>query len=98
MGLAVVQSLVDRGWKVAIIDKDRQAGEQVAKRHSDQIFFFDVDVTDYEQQAAAFARTWSKWGRIDLGKKMIDSRETILICYSLCQRRMYLLYCPSNPN
>ena len=28
LGLAVVESLVNHGWDVAIVDKDRAAGEQ----------------------------------------------------------------------
>ena len=76
MGLAVVESLVHKGWNVAVIDKDRLAGEQVTARLGAQVLFFDVDVTKYEQQADAFARTWDKWSRLDMGKK--DTRQSTL--------------------
>ncbi|OAP62020.1 hypothetical protein AYL99_04223 [Fonsecaea erecta] len=66
MGLAVVESLVEQDWKVTIADKDRSAGEQVAKRLGDQVMFFETNVTSYEEQAQAFTATWKQWNSLDL--------------------------------
>ncbi|OQV04118.1 hypothetical protein CLAIMM_09057 isoform 1 [Cladophialophora immunda] len=66
MGLAVVESLVDRGWGVTIVDKDGSAGEQVAKRLGAQVMFLEANVTSYEEQAQAFTATWRRWNRLDL--------------------------------
>ena len=87
MGLAVVESLVNRGWNVAILDKDRSAGEQVARRYGKAALFFDVDVTNYDQQANAFVKTWDNWGTLDLGETSSRLRKTLLTSCSLCQRR-----------
>lgn len=77
MGLATVEELVQRGWNVAILDKDHNAGKQVSGRLGGQVQFFDIDVTDYDQQAEAFVKTWDKWRRIDLGKRQNFVRLTI---------------------
>ncbi|EXJ75451.1 uncharacterized protein A1O5_02147 [Cladophialophora psammophila CBS 110553] len=66
MGLAVVESLVERGWSITIVDKDRNAGERTAKRLGAQVMFFETNVTNYEEQADAFAATWRRWNRLDL--------------------------------
>lgn len=73
MGLAVVESLVKRGWSIAIIDKNATVGKEVAKRLGQQVLFLDVDVTDYDAQAKAFVSTWEKWGRLDFGRMRIMS-------------------------
>ena len=88
MGLAVVEHLVARGWNVAVVDKNRIAGEQVEKSLGERVLFFDVDVTKYELQADAFVKTWAKWNRLDMGKgNASPPKAALLTCPSLCQCR-----------
>lgn len=73
MGLALAKSLVERGWNVGVLDKDRAAGVQAVKDLGVQAMFFEVDVTKYEDQASAFSKTWARWNRLDLGMQGIFS-------------------------
>jgi NAD(P)-dependent dehydrogenase (short-subunit alcohol dehydrogenase family) len=77
IGLAVVERLVKRGWNTAVVDKDQNTGEQVARRLGAQVVFLEVDVRDYDEQAQAFAKTWAKWNRLDLGRSSLwmDTRS-----------------------
>ena len=65
MGLAVSRHLASQGWKISIADLNVQSGEAVAKELDG--LFTKVDVTKYEDQAAAFQKTWEKFGQIDFG-------------------------------
>jgi 15-hydroxyprostaglandin dehydrogenase (NAD) len=71
MGLALVERLVERGWNIAVVDNDHNAGEQVARRLGIQVVFLEVNVTNYDEQAQAFAATWAKWNRLDLGRSSL---------------------------
>jgi NAD(P)-dependent dehydrogenase (short-subunit alcohol dehydrogenase family) len=65
IGLATTDRLLQLGWKVTIVDVNAAAGEELSLRLGDSTIFVHVDVTDYNQQALAFAETWKKWGRLD---------------------------------
>lgn len=65
MGLSTVERLVELGWNVCIADMNAEMGKKHAARLGDKAFFVQVDVRDYEQQAAAFVQTWKKWARLD---------------------------------
>ncbi|KIW77786.1 hypothetical protein AYO21_06904 [Fonsecaea monophora] len=66
MGLAVVQHLLTQGWNVAIVDYNAETGQTVAKQCGPQALFIKANVADYEELAAAFARTWKEWKRLDV--------------------------------
>jgi NAD(P)-dependent dehydrogenase (short-subunit alcohol dehydrogenase family) len=68
MGLAVVENLVERGWNVAIVDKNSKHGEAAKERLGAQTEFFETNVADWDQQSKVFVETWDKWGRIDFGE------------------------------
>lgn len=65
IGLSVVEHLVDDGWRVAIFDLNQEAGHILTERLGSDTIFVKVDVSDYEQQASAYAKTWDKWRRLD---------------------------------
>ncbi|OQV04814.1 hypothetical protein CLAIMM_09642 [Cladophialophora immunda] len=65
MGLAVVEHLLKLGWNVAIVDYNEETGQAVAKACGRQAIFIKANVADYEEIAAAFARTWKEWERLD---------------------------------
>jgi NAD(P)-dependent dehydrogenase (short-subunit alcohol dehydrogenase family) len=65
IGLATTERLLQLGWKVTIVDLNADAGKEQAVRLGDSTIFVQVDVTDYDQQASAFAETWKKWERLD---------------------------------
>lgn len=65
IGLSVAEHLVNKGWHVAIFDLDQEAGDKVIERVGSNIVFIHVDVSNYEHQAAAFAKTWDIWHRLD---------------------------------
>ena len=69
MGLAVVERLIERGWRICILDKDCKAGSDVATRLGAQLLFFETDVTNYDEQAQAFAKVYAHWQRVDFGKR-----------------------------
>ena len=66
MGLAVVQRLIELGYKVAIVDFNQENGEKVAGQLGEEVTFLKADVADYEQQASTFVETWKRWGRLDV--------------------------------
>jgi NAD(P)-dependent dehydrogenase (short-subunit alcohol dehydrogenase family) len=47
------------------VDFNEKAGAEIAKRLGSKTFFAKANVTVYEEQAAAFAAAFAKWGRID---------------------------------
>lgn len=65
MGLGVVERLLALDWNVSIVDFNAQAGLEATKRLGEKTFFAKANVIVYEEQAAAFAATFAKWGRID---------------------------------
>ncbi|KAF2735582.1 NAD(P)-binding protein [Polyplosphaeria fusca] len=65
IGLHIAEHLVQRGWNVTIVDYDDVGGKKAAERLGSQTFFAQADVSDYDQQAAAFAKTWERWARLD---------------------------------
>jgi 15-hydroxyprostaglandin dehydrogenase (NAD) len=66
MGLAVAQDLAAQDWNLTIIDSNEQSLESVKSTFDpSRSIFIKADVTDYEQQANAFVRTWDEWARLD---------------------------------
>lgn len=66
MGRGVACDLAKRGWKVVILDYNRQEGEQVAVDIDAD--FFEVDVRSWKQQYEAFEVIFQRYGRIDFGE------------------------------
>lgn len=65
MGLSVTKRLIERGYNVAMVDLNAEAGFKLAQELGQQAVFIKANISDYEEQASAFAETWSKWHRLD---------------------------------
>lgn len=86
MGLAVVENLVAKGWHVSIFDFDDAAGAKVSQRLGEQLLFIQGNVVNYDEQVAAFSKTWEKWGHVDFGKLSILAGKQVADSFcSVCQ-------------
>ncbi|KAL2441902.1 Short-chain dehydrogenase/reductase prx6 [Exophiala dermatitidis] len=65
MGKALATDLVSKGWNVACVDINSEAGQAVAAALGNQAIFIKCRVDDYDEQAQAFTKTFEKWGRLD---------------------------------
>ena len=66
MGYGLVEVLVKKGWNIAIVDFNETTGRAAEAKFGSQVLFLKGNVAKYEDQAAAFAAAFKKWGRIDL--------------------------------
>ncbi|KQQ62597.1 short-chain dehydrogenase [Pseudomonas sp. Leaf127] len=66
IGLAVARGLIAAGARVALLDIDREAGEQTARLLGEQATFVAVDITDDAALHTALARVRGQWGAVDL--------------------------------
>lgn len=60
-------------------DVNLERGEELSKELGDSVLFHQTDVSEWDQQAALFKRTWEWSGRIDLfaANAGIDDRESV---------------------
>ncbi|CAI4231964.1 unnamed protein product [Auanema sp. JU1783] len=65
LGRGTVQTLVESGAKVAILDLKSSEGSAIAKEFGKNVIFTPADVTSEEDVAKAFADVKSKFGRCD---------------------------------
>lgn len=70
MGLGMARHLHSKGWKITIMDRDSNKGQQVADKLGENILFVQGEVTKYEDLCNAFASTVARWGRLNFGKYM----------------------------
>jgi 15-hydroxyprostaglandin dehydrogenase (NAD) len=70
VGLAVAKSLLSDGWNVVGLDWNEEASAE-AMRGAHGLAIYQADVSDYPELAAAFARTWKRYGQLDFGKHRI---------------------------
>lgn len=79
IGLALTRDLVSKGWKVAMGDINQKAGEDLASKLGTSVLFHKTNVSDWNQVAALFKRTWTAWNRIDFyaANAGIDDRESL---------------------
>lgn len=68
MGIDLAKHLHSKGWKVAIVGRNKEAGNRIASEINDpkNARFFQADVASYDSQASMFLSVWQAWGRIDL--------------------------------
>ncbi|KAI9753653.1 MAG: Deoxyuridine 5'-triphosphate nucleotidohydrolase [Chaenotheca gracillima] len=64
MGLAVAKALQAKQWDLSLIDVNESASGSLASEFPNAIFTA-VDVRNYDALAAAFKKTWEKFGRLD---------------------------------
>lgn len=81
MGEALARDLVTKGWHVACLDVQKQAGGALVAELGDNAIFIQCDISDYDQQAKAYTEVWKKYGRIDalLANAGIVDRSSIYI-------------------
>ncbi|KAL4861705.1 hypothetical protein BDV12DRAFT_179871 [Aspergillus spectabilis] len=65
IGLGTAESLVQKGWNVAILDVDDSSGTEVASKHGDQVIYLHTNVASYDEQAKSFNYVYQKWRRVD---------------------------------
>lgn len=73
IGLALVNDLAAKGWKLAIVDMNTTQGEAiVAKLGEDNAIFIKADVSKWEENVKFFKIVKEKFGRIDFGIASTD--------------------------
>ena len=65
MGYAVASRLMEDGWKVTLVDRNKELGDKAAQALGEGADFIAADVTKYEEQATAFEQSFVTHGRID---------------------------------
>ncbi|KAM7220168.1 NAD(P)-binding protein [Rhypophila decipiens] len=65
IGAALATRLVEKGWRVALLDINQEAGSQLASTLGPNTIFLPTDVASYASQCAAFSAIFSRFGRID---------------------------------
>ncbi|KAM7208267.1 NAD(P)-binding protein [Naviculisporaceae sp. PSN 640] len=64
-GRALSTRLVEKGWKVALLDINEQAGQELEKTLGPSAKFFAADVASYTSQSNAFLSAFGHFGRLD---------------------------------
>ncbi|KIV80261.1 hypothetical protein PV11_07774 [Exophiala sideris] len=65
MGEVLARDLVNKGWHVACLDIQKEAGEALVAELGDKAIFIQCDIADYDEQAKAYTEVWNKFGRLD---------------------------------
>ncbi|MBL1378803.1 SDR family oxidoreductase [Zobellella iuensis] len=65
IGQALVEKLVARGARVAVLDVDRAQGEALAERLGERVLFLATDITRDEQLLDAMEATEARFGGVD---------------------------------
>ena len=66
IGLAAVKRFAIEGAKVAILDYNEQAGQQVAAAYGNEVAFFKADVSNQEEVQQAVKAIAEHFGQIDI--------------------------------
>ncbi|MFO0660692.1 MAG: 3-hydroxyacyl-CoA dehydrogenase [Polyangiaceae bacterium] len=66
LGEATARAIVARGGRVAILDRQREAGEKLANELGDRALFVETDITSADGVSKAVEAAKSKFGRIDI--------------------------------
>ena len=66
IGAATVAKFVAEGARVLAADINREAAEEVAARHGDQVLAAEVDVTDYAQVVGMIDQAVERFGTLDV--------------------------------
>jgi len=66
LGRATVENFVGNGARVAVFDRDREAGEQLARQLGDDVLTCTVDVADDDSVAAGIEQVMERFGAIHI--------------------------------
>jgi NAD(P)-dependent dehydrogenase (short-subunit alcohol dehydrogenase family) len=81
MGEGLARDLISKGWAVACVDVQEQAGKALVTELGSNARFIKCDIADYDDQARMYTEVWKKWGRLDalLANAGIVDRSSIYI-------------------
>jgi len=81
MGEGLSRNLISKGWAVACVDVQEQAGKALVAELGSNAHFIKCDIADYDDQARMYTEVWKKWGRLDalLQNAGIVDRSSIYI-------------------
>ena len=81
MGEGLSRDLISKGWAVACVDVQEQAGKALVAELGSNAHFIKCDIADYDDQARMYTEVWKKWGRLDalLANAGIVDRSSIYI-------------------
>ena len=81
MGEGLSQDLIGKGWNVACVDVQVEAGKALEAKLGPNAHFIRCDIADYNDQAKMYMEVWEKWGRLDalLANAGIVDRSSIYI-------------------
>ena len=66
IGRSIAVAFVEQGARVAALDHDRGAGEQLARELGDQLLFVECDVTETEALRAAVDQAAQSFGKLNV--------------------------------
>ncbi|KAF2142681.1 uncharacterized protein K452DRAFT_308321 [Aplosporella prunicola CBS 121167] len=82
IGVDLARDLLDKGWRVALVGRRIELGEQLAAELGESSRFFPGDQGNYESLASAFAAVWAAWGRLDavcLNAGIVDKSSVYIL-------------------
>jgi NAD(P)-dependent dehydrogenase (short-subunit alcohol dehydrogenase family) len=81
MGEGLARDLISKGWLVACVDVQEEAGNALATELGSNAHFIKCDIADYDDQARMYTEVWKRWGRLDalLANAGIVDRSSIYI-------------------
>lgn len=68
IGLDLAEHLINQGYRLALVGRRAQLGQDVASRldpTGDTVIFVQCDVSSYDDQSIMFKAVWEKWKRIE---------------------------------
>ncbi|KAK3329222.1 hypothetical protein B0H66DRAFT_540459 [Apodospora peruviana] len=65
IGKALATRLVEKNWRVALLDINEEAGTELASTLGPSTIFLRTDVSSYQSQSLAFSTVFFTFGRID---------------------------------
>jgi NAD(P)-dependent dehydrogenase (short-subunit alcohol dehydrogenase family) len=65
IGEALTKDLLGRGWRIAVFDIQDDLGDKFTQELGDNFLYVHCELTNYEEQGAAFQKVFDKWGKID---------------------------------
>ncbi len=66
VGRATARLLLEKGWRVSLAGRRRDALEETAEGHADATLVLPLDVADPAAVATAFGEAERRWGRLDM--------------------------------
>ena len=80
IGLALTKLLLEKGYRVIMVDINAELGEATCKELGVKTMFYKADVSDYHEQAVMFKEAFKWHNRLDFfgANAGIDDRQNML--------------------